>query len=344
MSPKTEYNVLISASGGDVGQAIIKSLKITDRNIRCHGCDIEDNGIGKLLLDSFHIAPPAKDPGYLDAIDFLSSDLGVDAFIPASEQEILALCNAGFMQKLPCGIPVICQDKSTISVFGDKLQCMENLKGHHIPLAHFADGLKAECVEALVDTVGFPLVVKERMGRGSKSFFVVKTKNELIHALNLCEKPLVQEFIDDMYGEFSIGIFSDGNTIEMIAFRRLLGLTGASWFAETTDDQDVLEYAKKIANLISPLGSINIQVRKSSRGVRLLEINPRFSSLTAARAICGFNDVLWSLDLSIHGKKLQKTPKIKNIHFKRYISEMIDFGDGYETVPEWQPNKRNRNK
>jgi len=339
MSRTPPIRVLISAVDGDVGQAIVKSLRISGRSFCCHGCDMVDNEIGKLFVDSFHLVPSAKDNKYLQTINTLAIDLGIDAFIPASEQEITIL-NELTGKQLPCGIPIICQDSRIISMFGDKLACMRALDGK-VSIACYADGHDIEAVKHLVDAIGFPLIVKERLSSGSKSINIVNSPDDLQKAIRVSDFPLVQEYIDDNFGEFSIGIFSDSRSIETIAFLRRLGLTGASWYAETSSDAEVIEYAEKIARVISPRGSINIQVRKGSKGVKLLEVNPRFSSLAAARAICGFNDVVWSLDLALNGKYSKERTPYKKIRFKRYISELIDFGDGFKKVSEWLPEKKN---
>jgi len=339
MSDKSVIRVLVSAIGGDVGQAIVKSLRMSGEKIICHGCDISDNELGKLYVNSFRIVPPSMDTDYIPQIDTMARDLDVDVFFPASEQEISVLAEAGFSRRLPGGTPVICQDVSIIRTFGDKLRCLDTLQGK-VPLAPYADGHNRESVEKLIAISGFPLVIKERLSRGSKFISIVNNFEDLITSLRKYEFPLVQEYIDDEFGEFSIGIFSDSQTIESIAFRRLLGLTGASWYAETCNDRAVLEYARKITGIVSPHGSINIQVRKSSKGVRLLEINPRFSSLTAARAACGFNDAQWSVDLALNGTYNKKEKPFKEIRFKRYISELVDCGKGFEPVPEWLPKKR----
>ncbi|WAC04326.1 MAG: ATP-grasp domain-containing protein [Methanoregula sp.] len=343
MKDKSQLQVLVSAIGGDVGQAIVKSLKLSKRKIACHGCDIEDNGIGKLFVDSFQVVPPATEQSYVKEIDGLCSDLCIDTFIPASEQEISFLSKFGNIQQLPNGIPFICQNASIIRTYGDKLRSMQALD-KKINIALYADGKNIRAVSKLIQKTGYPVVVKERISRGSKSVHIANNTEELKTALLYCDLPLVQEYIDDDFGEYSIGIFSDDQQIQAIAFRRSLGLTGASWYAETCDDPDVLEYGKNIARIISPHGSINIQVRKSSKGVKLLEVNPRFSSLTAARAICGFNDVEWSLDLVLKGSVDIGRSSTRRVRFKRYISELIDFGNGFETIPEWMPEKQKYDK
>ena len=76
-----------------------------------------------------------------------------------------------------------------------------------IPLAGYADGHNPGSVHMLIDTTGFPLVIKERFSRGSKSINIVETYDELIKTLQYYESPLIQEYIDDKFGEFSCGNF-----------------------------------------------------------------------------------------------------------------------------------------
>tara|TARA_B100000315_G_scaffold259160_1_gene313932 strand:- start:444 stop:863 length:420 start_codon:yes stop_codon:yes gene_type:complete len=131
------------------------------------------------------------------------------------------------------------------------------------------------------------------------------------------------------YNEFKTGI----------VFKRELGSGGASWHADNLyRHEDLLDYAYRIAEAIDLIGSCNIQVRKSSDGVRLLEINPRFSSLGAARTICGFKDLDWSLNLALKRKNPERVQNYKRIRFRRYLHELVDFGDGFEAISDWSPH------
>jgi carbamoyl-phosphate synthase large subunit len=338
---RKKTKILITAVEGDVGEALVKSLKLEKNKYICHGCDIKNQDLGSRLVRSFHILPPATHPDYLKNLEDLCCSLEVDAVIPSSEAEIRVLSHCGNPPRLPSGIPVICQESLFFERYSDKLTTMEDLSGI-VDLAPFANGSNRSAVDELVIRHGFPLIIKERRSRGSKEIHVVSTLDELKTVLPRFENAVVQGFIDDHFGEFSVGVFYSRRFKFFVAFKRNLGLTGASWYAEISDDPDVLLYAKKIADHICPQGSINIQVRKSSHGVRLLEINPRFSSLTAARAICGFRDAEWSLELALGTLSQQNSPKIKKIRFKRYIGELIDFGNGFRSIPAWEsPNAKN---
>lgn len=330
--------VLVTGVGGDLGQAVVKALRLSTRPMVCHGCDMDGSGVGSAFVDSFHVVPRADDMTYVEVLDHLCSSLAVHAVVPASEPEIQALSVLGTPQRLPCGVPIVCQQASWIEAYGDKLACMKALCSK-IELAPFVDGIDRLAVAKLVEQVGFPLVVKSRRSSGSRSLRLANNHADLDAALATTHLPLVQAFIDASRGEFSVGVFVCDDFSSAIAFERDLGPGGCSWFAETSTDESVLEYAKKIARSSCLTGSANIQVRKTSEGVRLLEINPRFSSLVAARAACGFRDVEWSLELALGRTPDRADPQFKHIRFRRFFHEVVDFGDGFRTALEWRPRE-----
>jgi LmbE family N-acetylglucosaminyl deacetylase len=110
-------------------------------------------------------------------------------------------------------------------------------------------------------------------------------------------------------------------------------------FAELSEDKEVAAYSQKFAEVSGLEGSANLQVRKSREGVRLLEVNPRFSSLVAVRAACGFRDAEWSVRLAV-GQALGDPPvRYKTVRFERFLQESLDFGQGPRSVTEWMPKK-----
>lgn len=330
--------VLVTAVGGDLGQALVKALRLGPKNVALYGCDMDGAGVGSAFVDSFHVVPRADDSTYIEAMDHLCRSLEAHAVLPGSEPEIHVLSQLGSPPKLPCGIPIVCQEASWIEVYGDKLTCVKSLQGK-IDLAPFADGADRQTVAKLVEEVGFPVVVKTRRSSGSRYQTLVNNNMELDTALAETRLPLVQAFVDESGGEFSLGVFVCQQFSSAIAFKRDLGPVGCSWFAETSTDQSVLDYAMKIAALSGLRGSANIQVRKSSKGVQLLEVNPRFSSLVAARAACGFLDAEWSLDLALGQSPERPNIPFKHIRFRRFFHEVVDFGEGFNAASEWAPRE-----
>ena len=329
--------VLVTALGGDLGQALVKALRVGETDFEISGCDLDDSGVGQAFVSRFYKVPSASDAAaYLNAVDELCRRLEIEAIVPASEVEISVLAQAG--QRLPGGTVVVCQPWPWLRVFGDKLECMRALEGR-LPLAAFADSSNREAVATLVQKVGFPLVVKARRSSGSRGITVARTADQLAASIAGATASVVQEFIDDREGEYSVGVFSCDDFTEVLAFRRELGCGGCSWFAEISRDQAVIDYALQFAIASGLRGSANIQLRKSSAGIRLLEVNPRFSSLVAARALCGFRDAEWSIQAALR-RPISRPPKdYGKMRFRRFLHELVDFGSGYHAVPEWAPNQ-----
>ena len=330
--------VLVTGVGGDLGQALVKALRLSTRPIVCHGSDADEAGVGAVFVESFQILPRAEDPSYVNVLDRVCGALGVDVVIPGSEQEIAVLSQLGQPPRLPSGIRVICQQWRWIERYGDKLTCMQTLTGH-VELSPFADGADRQAVADVIQQVGFPVVVKSRRSRGSRSLRVVHDQPELDRALKATSLPLLQAFLDDSGGEFSVGVFACEPFSSAIAFKRQLGPSGCSWFAQTSTDASVLDYAMAIARLSHLKGSANIQVRKTSQGVRLLEVNPRFSSLVAARAACGFRDVEWAIELALGRSLEQPDGEFRHLRFRRFFHELVDVGEGFKAVAQWSPRE-----
>ncbi|MFN5864387.1 MAG: ATP-grasp domain-containing protein, partial [Pseudanabaena sp.] len=329
-----EIRVWVTGILGDLGQAVLKALRLSSRCIQFYGSDMSNRGTGHAFVENFYTLPHANDSNYLSCLNDFCQEFNISVVIPASEPEIYILSRLGDPPQLPCGVPILCQNHSFIDRYGDKLKCMEALS-EEIELAPFADGQNLDLVNQMISEYGFPVVVKERKSSGSRSIKKVSNYKDLDQALNSTSLPIVQSYIDDTFGEFSIGAFSTQDLTRCISFKRELGLVGCSWFAEFNDDIDVLNYADKIVKSVHPLGSINIQVRKSIYGVKLLEINPRISSLVAARSLSGFHDLAWSLDMILGGITYLDTPTIYPIRYQRFFADLVDYGNGFGRVSSW---------
>jgi carbamoyl-phosphate synthase large subunit len=331
----SRLRVLVTGVDGDSGQGIVKALRVSRMPMEIHGCDLSGVGVGGTFVQSIHVVPPASAAdAYVDRLDQLCARHRFDAVVPSTPVEIDALCGRSDPPALPSGVPVVCLPAAYRELYDDKLYCYRSLEGF-VPLAPYADGSDLLGVRNLVERHGFPLIVKRRRGRGGESFHVVKNEADLAPALARTPEPVVQGFLDDAGGEFTVGVFAADGRVTALAFRRRLGRTGSSWFAQTVDDLEVTAYAEAVARASGLRGSANVQVRKSSAGVRLLEVNARFSSLAPARAYAGFRDVEWSLALAL-GRELG-IPRggYRSIRFHRFVHEMVDEGAGYAPVPQW---------
>jgi carbamoyl-phosphate synthase large subunit len=325
--------ILVTAAGGDLGQAIVKALRAAPYPHTLAGADLLDRSPGQTFVDEWLTLPRADAPGYLEALDDAARVSGASAVVPASEHELRVAPD-----RLPSsGAVVVAQPAAQLTRHLDKLASLRSV-GDAVPLAPFADGADEAAVEEVLAASGFPVVVKPRHSSGSRSVVLAADRDMLADALSTIAAPLVQGYLDDQGGEYSVGVFRWPGGERALAFRRGFrpGI-GLSWWAETVDEPEVAEYALAVARATSLEGSVNVQLRVTHAGPRLLEINPRFSSLAAARAAAGFHDVAWSVAVAL-GEPLPELPAtFRNLRFERYFAEVIDFGDGFTAVPEWIP-------
>lgn len=321
-------SVLVTGVSGDVGQGVVKALRLSKTPYAIHGCDMKDRA-GRAFVETFHTVPKATNSRYNAALEAICRQVGASVVIPCSEVEIDILSHP---HSLPSDIRVLCQPYEYVHHYGDKLLCYESLAGR-IPIALFADGTNTLAVERLVKHTR-RVVIKPRKSCGSKNIREASDLPSVQAALKKTSMPVVQEYIEG--DEFSVGVFACEQLTTAIAFKRELGPSGTSVYAETSYDSQVLDYALSMAEITDLRGSINVQVRKSSQGVRLLEINPRFSGLVAARAACGFRDAEWSLDLLL-GKEPCLTDNYRSARFLRFFHELVDYGDGPHALTEWLP-------
>lgn len=217
--------VLVTATGGDLGQAVTKALRAKPDTFQLTGCDCDEGGVGSVFVDRFETLPPASDRNvYIAELNELCCKWDVDVVVPASEPEISVLCEFNDLI-LPCGAKLICLEQSQFKPMSDKLTCMNMLAGA-IDLAPFADGSDAAAVSNIVQSVGFPLIVKSRTGSGSLSVHKANDQNELAFYVKKGKRPIIQQYIDDSGGEFSIGVFRGQSFSTAIIFRRKVGPGG----------------------------------------------------------------------------------------------------------------------
>ncbi len=328
--------VLVTAAGGDLGQAVIKCLRLGTAHYEIHGGDMQQGSISTLFVEHFHTLPSARSADYVEQLDALCRAHQIAAVIPCSEAEIHRLCTLESHPVLPCGARIVSQSSQINAIYGDKLKCFQILHGK-VPLADFTDAKERSTAEEFITAHSFPLCMKERVSSGRKGVLILKDVAEFAHEWPHFSQPLLQALIDGDEREYSIGVFTHGTETRLISYRRKLDRLGCSWFAELDQPEVVLDYCRRIAGVVNAQGSINIQLRISQNGPLLLEINPRFSSLAAARAACGFNDVEWSVLQALGLEPPPAQPPPDSFRYQRYIAESVDFGTGLHVPQAWSP-------
>ncbi|WP_103069041.1 ATP-grasp domain-containing protein [Aquimarina sediminis] len=284
-----KLNVLVTGCGGDIGQSIGKILNENENIDYLMGCDISDKNAGQFIYKNFFLGLPYTHKDYLTKIEQVVEDNNIDLIIPISEPELRFFSKSKILDKIGSA-RMVCANESSLEIGFDKLKTANFLKENNLP---FPD---TQLIESYPGQENFPVIVKSRTGSGSSKVNIVKDSFEFNYLKNKHKDYIVQEYLSSEQGEYTCGLFRSkkGEIRSIILKRELTG--GYSGYGEVVSNIEISELLKKIAEKLHLVGSINVQLRLTSKGPVVFEINPRFSSTVLFRHMFGFKDLLWSIE------------------------------------------------
>lgn len=275
-------NVLISGVAGDIGVGVARILKKWGIFGKLHGIDVNPDHYASLFLDVCAESPRANDKDYLPWLTEYTSKHKINLFIPTSEAELSVLAETDVLKIGDAD--VLINSKFIVQTCLDKFDCLEYLSSNGVAVPKY--GLVGNDVPD-----DFPVIVKPRSGQGSKGVLCVNTPREFekISSGNL----LWQTYLQPDDEEYTCAIFVSKAAItnKLVIRRKLVGgLTGSG---EVVNNPIIDEYLSSIVKTLNLTGALNIQLRLTSEGARLFEINPRLSSTVVFRDLMGFQDLRW---------------------------------------------------
>ncbi|MCP4613874.1 MAG: ATP-grasp domain-containing protein [Planctomycetes bacterium] len=284
--------ILVTAICGDIGCSAVRSLHATGHRIM--GCDIESYSPVAQIVDKSYEVPPASDiDNYIESIKRIIDKEKVELFLPISEPEI-SVVNQRRSELEDKKIKLLLNNDFIISMFLDKLKTAEYLE---------SIGIKTPRTMLLKNYDGsfdYPLIIKHKIGYGSKMLWKVDNLRDLEYVQNKDDGLLIiQEHVGSDSEEYTTGVFSDGEKVSTITFRRKLGFGGLSMDAILVDEPFLENLSMKVARSTGLIGSINIQSRRSGNSDLFIpfEVNPRLSSTLLLRKEFGFDDAVWWVDV-----------------------------------------------
>ena len=305
--------ILISAIYGDIGCSAVRSLREAAKKIV--GCDMKPYSPVSHFVDKFYKAPAATNTtNYMAFLREIIIREKVDFFLPISESEIEVL-NTRRKEFEALGVQLLLNNQNIIDIFLDKLKTVQYLEGLNIKVP------RTMLLSAYDGSYGYPVIVKSRKSHGSKKL----RKIIYLHDLEYVRKKndgslLIQEYMGSDEEEYTTGVFSDGNNVSSITFRRKLGFGSMSIEAIFADEPYIDNMVRRIAKNIGLIGSINIQSRRVGNDFIPFEINPRLSSTMLFRKKFGFDDAVWWLNVLL-GKRYSYKKQFKSGRAIRSLSE-----------------------
>jgi carbamoyl-phosphate synthase large subunit len=283
-----KLNILVTGCGGDIGQSIGKILNEYHLIDHLYGCDISDKNAAQFIYSNFFLGLPCNDPNYISYLEEIVKKKDIDLIIPVSEPELRFLSKEN-INKIG-DAELILASNQALEVGFDKLKTADFLKKENLPFPITQTVADLDSIEK------FPVIMKSRTGSGSSNVSIVRDNDTFIALKKGNPDFIVQEFLEGEQGEYTCGVFrSQSGTIRSIILKREL-MGGFTGYGEVIENREISQLIYDVAEKLQLRGSINVQLRLTSKGPVVFEINPRFSSTVRFRHLFDFKDVEWSIE------------------------------------------------
>jgi carbamoyl-phosphate synthase large subunit len=285
-------NVLITAASRRVPlvRAFRNSVERLGRG-RVITTDINPMSPALYFGHKHHIVPLTTDKYYIPIIESICDAEDVNLVVPTIDDE-LPIFGRSLHRFEQVGIEVAVSSERTSNICNDKYEtylfCKKN--GINTPETRLA-------AEVRFDELRFPVYIKPRFGRGSVNVFLVRNETQLRLFLEYVPDAIVQ---DELPGtEFTVDVLSDfnGRVLSIVPRERLVIRAGVSDKGITRKNEEVISFAKQVSEKLRIVGPANIQCKWDSRGVSLIEVNPRFSGGIPLTIAAGADFPSWLVQL-----------------------------------------------
>jgi len=328
--------VMIAGIGGaSLGTEILKCLLLADKYV-VYGCDISNLAYGHYQA-CFEKTFIVSREYYVDDIIRICRRERIYYIIPGAE-EPMVLLNEARSELERDSIVLVGNSSDIIKTFSNKEAVFVQLRELGFCVPHTITVQQ----EGELGNASFPAIVKPSLESGGSSFvFLVQNMEEAKVYTNFLlvngKRPIIQEYIPEHEGEFTVGVLSlpDSALVGSIALKRSFsnklsiaakmkeGIISSGYSQGLIDSfPDVKQVSEKIATAIGSKGPINVQGRVKNGVFMPFEINPRFSASTYLRAIAGFNEIDIFL-CAITGREYCRPDKIQYGYYLRSFTEVF---------------------
>ena len=305
-----KYCIAVMSVGSGVGQSVINSCKLSQLSLHTVGLGMNPFAYGAYDCDTMDYVPLIYAENYLDELIKKCHEHDIDLIIPGSDDEAHIL-SRNIKRIESEGFKVVVSDVNLLDLVRDKERMCNELTSIADIFVKSYDihTIKEALTEKKVD---FPLIAKPRAGFASRGVeillyeddFVRVNENHIIQELAVPRQgdPLREAYlkqiarrVNPQIAEISAQVVTDKNgdvVGKMCSYNKLNN--GVPIEMIPYENDYVWSQIDKLLPELKRLGHrgpLNIQGRWTDNGLRLYEINARFTGITGWRALMGFNEV-----------------------------------------------------
>lgn len=330
--------VLVTGVGAPVGVSILKALRQSELKPRLVATDMQARSVGLFRAEAGYVLPgvTADEAGYVRQLGEICEAEGVSMVCFGSEPEIRGIAPHRAEIEEATGAKLILNEPALVEAFLDKWTTVQVLRERGLPAPDSALVADGEALDAFFRRHDFPVILKPRRGSGSRGIHLVHDEPELRLLVAYTPEALVQELLLPDSEEYTVGLYKSQRTgyVGQIVLRRDLA-AGLTYRAEVVHDDEIEATCRRFVEAFDVWGPVNVQLRKTADGIRIFEVNARFSSSAVIRAHFGFNEPELCLRDAVLGETLD-APRIRDGYAFRYWDEVYlepgALGTGYPAL------------
>ncbi len=312
--------VFVTGAGALLGQGILRSLERSSLKPTLIAVDPSPLSAGLYWADHAELVPLANDPAYLAGIESLLGKYQPDVVLVGTDVELKILSLNRDVLEAKHKTHIVVARPEVIDIADDKYETAKFFLRHGFDAP--VSALPGQ-EEELISKVGFPLIVKPRVGARSIGVRLVKSRRELDDAIATTQQPVIQECVGSDSAEYTAGAITfNGRCEALIVMRRDLR-DGNTYRAFVEQSPELNEAVRKWAESLDAYGPANFQFRIDAQGrPKVFEINGRFSGTTPLRMLAGFNEVEMIIRHIMFNEPIRQ-PKLEPVTILRHWSETV---------------------
>lgn len=279
-----QVTILLTAGGGAALPTLIDKLRAG--GYRVIAVDADVNAAGLYLADRGYRIPFANDPNFLPAMRRICDKEDVRVLVPLVDEELLPMSQLAN----ELGIALIGPQAPFIELSLDKYDLMRRMAAAGLPIP------ETRLLTQGVSGLSFPLILKPRVGRGSRGIKVVRNYQELDAYLSSAQPgqdaTLIQSYIEGAEFTVSVVVWRDGR-VRAVVPKEVIDKRGITKIAVTRYNEAIDTLCRNIQERLCANGPFNVQLRiDPSSGTPLtFEINPRFSTTITLTQAAGVDEL-----------------------------------------------------
>lgn len=307
-------NFIVSAVGGNLGQAVCKTIRRYYNDVNIIGIDSSNPLQGYGLCDKIIKVPFATDKNYLKIIQQIVDQYEINLIVPCNDFEVEVLNS----NELLYPKTLATKFNSQSNIF-DKYFCYKEFEKFQINFCH--SYLPSNY------TLDYEnIIVKPRRGSGSKG--IVKNPESV---LDFDDSYIIQEYKKGL--ELTIPFYVNLNN-KLVGFLPLIKFGTApnnSYQTYTKHNEEIRIILLKIIESLEIKGPSNLQCIINESGIHPFEMNFRYSGSIDIQDQFGFDILRIGIDEYISNEPYLKEPIIYNgFAVRQYQSEVFKDKDIFD--------------